>query len=850
MHEINLKGEWFLNSGDNQYNLKGYLPGCNYLDLMSAGIIEDVFYGVNEHKSVWVAEKDWEYSRKFIVNEEFFNMDYVFLKISGGDTLIDIYINNNLIGKTENAHIDYRFDIKNCIHKGENSIRLFIHSPVNYIKQKHKEDPSPVNLMGISGFPHIRKPACHFGWDWGPVLPPSGVSSEIKIICYNKGYIDDLTVKQRFITFDKVELKVLCDTVKFQPDNDNYFMSITLKDEKGEVLFQNKNILNENRTVTLINIINPNLWTVNGGKDRKTQPLYNVECHLLYKETILDEKETDIGIREIKLDTEEDKYGKQFAFIVNGTRIFAKGGNWIPADSFITRKSDEEIEYFIKSCADANMNMIRVWGGGYYESDIFYRLCDKYGILVWQDFAFACQPYPFYNTDYLNNVKNEVKSVVKRLKNHACLCLWCGNNEIESMTFSWFFKRKIIKWTKNFFYDILPKWLAEMEIDTPYWYSSPSGGEFLKKINCDNSGDTHLWHVWHGLQPFDYYHKRFTRFCSEFGFESLPSIDTVKTFAEEKDFDLFSEPLLSHQKCRSGNDKIIYYMIDNYCIPQKFSQLIYVSQLVQAESIKAAVEHWRRNAGQCNGALFWQLNDCWPVLSWASVDYYGRWKALQYYSKRFFEPVHLNMAQYKNTCLFYIINDKEVPTECLLKLELIDFNGAVEMEEEVNLQIGANACRQVMLQLDKGYYKKYKNRYYIYGTLTDKDNRVLSRNTFFFNRTGKLELNKANIKAEIIKKDNYCEMTIESDTFAKNVFLRINGMVKPFSDNFFDLKGKEKRIVTFESNMDKYEIEQNLEILCYNNITPKYTKRKEKRIKRKIGMQPINILSKILYKFM
>lgn len=852
MKEINLKGEWSLKSydhnKDNEIEIKGALPGCNYLDLMKADILADVFYGDNEYKSKWVAEKDWEYSRQFVVDEKTIDSDFVFLKISGADTLINIYINDNLVAKTQNAHINYEFNIKKYIKLGENEIRLYIYSPINYINQKQNEDKYPSNLMGISGFPHIRKPACHFGWDWGPVLPPSGVSGYIKIQAFNYGYIKDFTVNQRLITFDKAEIEVICDIVKKSANVEKYYLGVTVRDNKQNILLKKKDEIRESRSINIINIVNPELWEVNGASDRKIQPLYNIECQLICQD-IVDEKKVEIGIREIELDTSEDEFGKQFAFVVNGKRIFAKGGNWIPADSFITRKTDEEIEYFIKSCVDANMNMIRVWGGGYYESDVFYRLCDKYGILVWQDFAFACQPYPFYNQEFLQNVKNEVSSVVKRLRNHTCLCLWCGNNEIESMTFSWFFKRKVIQWTKKFFYEILPQWLQEFNVNTPYWQSSPCGGEFLKKINSDKSGDTHLWHVWHGLMPFSYYRKRYTRFCSEFGFESLPDIDTVKTFADEKDFDLFSPALLSHQKCRSGNNKIIYYMIDNYCIPKSFKELIYVSQLVQAESIKSAVEHWRRNAGRCNGALYWQLNDCWPVLSWASMDYYGRWKALQYYAKRFFNSVSISLINYKHIIIIHMINDKDKAFDGILEWSITDFDGKVFKEGSSQMNIKENSFMITLVSTERKFFKGNKNNCLVCGRLLDKNNNVVSENTLFFNKINKLELKNAVFDKEITKiQDNQYQISLTSNTFAKNVFAHIKDLIMPLSENFFDLRAGEKKTITVQS--DREIKESHIDIICYNNIIPKYTKKEEKRIKAKIAMQPVNFFSRILYKFM
>lgn len=386
--------------------------------------------------------------------------DYVFLKISGVDTLADIFINEIFVAHTENAHADYCFDIKSFLIEGKNSIRIYICSPINFVNMRQKVEKFPFSLMGISGFMHMRKPAYHFGWDWGPILPPSGITGNITIEGFSKAYIEDVEIIQQH--GDGVMLKVFTDIQCL-----NYKglkLLIKVSDPQMNIVYQEKIPINELRTAAEVEIAQPQLWFPNGFESKRTQRLYTVEVSILYLDCAVDTKEYSIGLRTITLDTKPDEYGAQFAFFVNGVRIFAKGGNWIPSDSFVTRISDEKLEYLIKSCADANMNMIRIWGGGYYESDKFYELCDKYGILVWQDFAFACQPYPLFDDDYVENVKTEVISNIKRLRHRACLALWCGNNEIESMTFSWKTNKKYVNSTEKFFYHTLPEWVEKTTV--------------------------------------------------------------------------------------------------------------------------------------------------------------------------------------------------------------------------------------------------------------------------------------------------------------------------------------------------------------------------------------------------
>ncbi len=843
LKKICLNGIWNMSQRGQEKVFSAKLPGTNYEALIESGALPDVFFGMNEKDAKWVGERDWQFSRTFYADAELLSKDYIFLKISGVDTLADIFINENSVAHTENAHADYCFDIKSLLIEGENSIRIYICSPINFVKRRQKEERFPHSMMGISGFMHMRKPAYQFGWDWGPILPPSGVSGDIFIEGFSRAYIEEVEITQQHS--DCVTLKVVTDIQCLNYKGLKLLLKVS--DSEGNIVCQERVPINELRTIAEIEIEEPQLWMPNGYNNKKIQPLYTVEVSILHLDSAIDTKEYAVGLRTIELDIQPDEYGNQFAFIVNGVRIFAKGGNWIPSDSFISQTSDEKLDYLIKSCSDANMNMIRVWGGGYYESDKFYELCDKYGILVWQDFAFACQPYPLFDEDYVENVKTEVFSNIKRLRHRASLALWCGNNEIEALSFAWRTNSKYVSGMEKFFYHTLPEWVEKLDKQTPYWYGSPSGGAFLKDINSDNRGDTHLWHVWHGLMPFTYYKKRFTRFCSEFGFESLPSFDTIKTFAEPKDFSLFSEVMLWHQKCRSGNSKMMYYMVDNYCIPEKFFELIYISQLVQAESIRHAVEHWRRNGGRCNGALYWQINDCWPVLSWSSMDYQGGWKALQYFAKRFFAPLAVSVDNDKNQISVFAVNETDTDFKGKLKWRLLGFDN--ETLADGGAEIIAESCgkAKITAKIPQMLFNKRKNSSYIVAELVDNEGNIVSSNTHYFVKTRQLKLQNANISVVAEKTENGHKLTLSSNTLAKNVMLSIEGMTQPFSDNFFDLSKDVKKEVF--CNYDGEDIKSRLTIVCYNNVTPKYARIREKMIKFIIAAKPINIASWVAYKF-
>ncbi|MDD4316333.1 MAG: glycoside hydrolase family 2 protein [Clostridia bacterium] len=842
--ELNLGGTWNMRQKGEEKVFPAKLPGTNYEALIANSIIPDVFFGTNEKDVKWVGEKDWEFSRQFDVDASLMAMDFIFLKISGVDTLADISINGQLVAHTENAHTAYCFDIKKLVKVGENSISIYICSPINYVNMAQKSERFPYSLMGISGFQHMRKPAYHFGWDWGPILPPSGITGAIMIESFSKAYIEDVEILQRH-EGGKVTLEVAANIQCLNYKGLKLLLQVA--DAGQNIVYREKIPISSLTTVTNVEIEKPELWFPNGFKDRQTQPLYTVEVSILHLDSAIDTKQYSIGLRTITLDTSSDEYGSQFAFFVNGIRFFAKGGNWIPSDSFVTRISPEKLEYLIKSCAEANMNMIRVWGGGYYESDMFYELCDRFGIMVWQDFAFACQPYPLFDTDYVENVKSEVVSNVKRLRHHASLALWCGNNEIESMTFSWKFNKKYVNSTEEFFYRVLPECLAKHDKQTAYWYGSPSGGEFLKDINSDSCGDTHLWHVWHGLMPFNYYKKRFTRFCSEFGFESMPSFDAIKTFAAEKDFSLFSDVMLSHQKCRSGNSKIMYYMVDNYCIPDKFFDLIYISQLVQAESIRHAVEHWRRHAGRCNGALYWQINDCWPVLSWSSIDYEDNWKALQYFAKRFFAPVAVSVDNEKNKVAVFAVNDSDKAFVARINWRLCSFDGTTLEEGGQDVAVESNSRAVVNAELPISLYNKQKRQSFLSAELASESGEILSQCKHYFVKTRRLKLKKADIAVDLAPAENGYKITLSSNTLVKNIMLYIEGMRAPFSDNFFDLAKGESKEIFFCADGDN--VKERLTLTPYNNVVARYSRPHEKLIKFKIAAKPINFVSRILYKF-
>ncbi|MGN0447761.1 MAG: glycosyl hydrolase 2 galactose-binding domain-containing protein [Acutalibacteraceae bacterium] len=838
MVKKSLVGQWSLCDADGKNSCNAQVPGCNYLDLMKANIIPDPFYGTNEKDCYWVAEKDWLYCKSFNLTEKDLENEKIYLYCQRLDTLCIIYVNGNEAARTENCHISYRFDIKKYLTEGENEIKLYFSSPVNYVKESYEREKTPMNSNGQNGIVVIRKPQCHFGWDWGPVLPPSGIGGEICLEFVSGGEIKALDLRQRRNPDGSFTVSVNTDCIIAEGESLTLTLlhpdgkKETVKGEKGEFV-----------------VTNPELWWTNDLSEKEEQPLYTVTATLKKGRKVLQSEKKKIGLREIRLNREKDKYGENFQFILNGVPLFIKGANYIPADSFITRFDSKKLNYLIDSVLYAKMNLIRIWGGGYYESDEFYDLCDRKGILLWQDFCFACQAYPFFNEAFLENVKAEVEFNVKRLKSHPSLALWCGNNEIETMSMGWINFPKYIKWTEKFFYDILPAWVSDLDGDTPFISGSPTGNGYMKNTDSDNIGDTHLWAVWHGLQNMKYYRKRMTRFCSEFGFESLPDIKTVKTFAEEKDYDIHSPVFSSHQKCSSGNDKMLYYIASRFVLPKKFEDLIYLSQVTQLECISDATEHWRRNKGRCNGSVYWQLNDCWSVCSWAGLDYYGNYKALHYRAKHFNAPVSVSIDDSDGKIKLYILNDKNEAQKVSLKCKIFDFNEGVKQEKTREFTVDALENKECFTLFEKQLKAHFDLKKLGIKAELYQNGKLINEKTYLFLPEKKLGLTAPKFSLTAKEVDGKIEVTVSSDRFARLVRIESDKVTLPFSENYFDiLPGESKKVtLALPENENADAVIKGLSLMCANVIERSGTDFDDAKIRAKVFFKPENMAQYFYY---
>ncbi len=618
--------------------LPAEVPGSAQTALLAENKIPDPFVADNELRVQWVAERDWEYRLLFEEHEGLQDADKVMLTFDGLDTLAEVFINGKQIGEADSMFRRYAWDVTEELVEGENEVRVLLHGPVPFIREQQVDEPLIGPTHSIPGGPHIRKAPCQFGWDWGPKLPPVGIWKEVRLEGYTAARLDDVHLRQHHDDGD-VTLSADLTVERWQDDAELKAMLI-VKAPDGETWAVDAPL--DGAAHLTLDVPNPQLWWPNGLGD---QPLYDVEVTLYADEIPCDARTFQIGLRTVELRQESDDFGTSFTFVVNGVPIFAKGANWIPADSFPSRITDAQLEHLIRSAADANMNMLRVWGGGVYEEERFYDLCDQFGILVWQDFIFSCSIYP---TDeaFFENVRQEAIENVRRLRHRASLALWCGNNEMEWGWDSWGWNRPRYQPYKDaydrMFHQLLPELVAAEDPDTAYWPSSPSSNLNFVTPNATHAGDTHNWEVWHENRPFQAYREHPSRFVSEFGFQSLPPLETVKTYAAKADWNMTSYIMEHHQRNDAGNGKIINYLTDHFRMPKDFASLVYLTQILQAEAVRTGVEFWRRSKACTSGALYWQLNDCWPVASWASLDYFGRWKALHYAARRFYEPVHLS----------------------------------------------------------------------------------------------------------------------------------------------------------------------------------------------------------------
>nr|HPR61102.1 glycoside hydrolase family 2 protein [Prolixibacteraceae bacterium] len=679
----------FAKVGTNDW-MPAKVPGTVHADLLANGKINDPHYRLNENDVQWVEDEAWEYRTRFFVDKKVLQNSRVVLHFEGLDTYAKVFLNDSLILESDNMFVGHYIDVKNSLFKGSNSLRVVFDSPVKRGMEKlikidyvipAVNEQAPYNER-TNVF--TRKAPFHYGWDWGPRLVTSGIWRNVKMLAYNEANIDDVFVQTEKIKNKTAYLNALASVYVEKAGNYDFSLKTDgsiLWEKNGVQLKKGLNVIDHNFVIE-----QAQLWWTNGLGD---QHLYPFTFVLSNDEGIVDEFYIDFGIRTLKLVQEPDEVGRSFYFELNGRPVFMKGANVIPSNTLTPSVSNETYKRLIKDAVMANMNMLRVWGGAIYENDTFYELCDKNGILVWQDFMFACALQPG-DIAHLENIKSEAEYNVKRLRNYASLAMWCGNNENLHGWHHWGWKEMYEPNVRDFmwntydtiFHHILRDAVNEFAPNTPYWSSSPTA--YVDELADRQSGDEHDWTIWFGQRPFSDFGVNVPRFVSEYGLQSFPSMHTIKEFAVEADFDINSEVMDHRQRGRmeymgpgfNGNHLINRYMEQYYNVPQKFEHFTYVSQLLQAKAYQTALESHRKNMPHCMGSLYWQLNDSWPTISWSTVDYYGRWKASHYAVQKANAPIII-APQYSNRVLkIHVVNDgRNQLNDAKLSLTFIDFDG-------------------------------------------------------------------------------------------------------------------------------------------------------------------------------
>ena len=808
----------------------------------------DPFWDMNEIPSAELARHDYTYSRTFELSDDFLAAARTELVAQGLDTLCTIAINGAELGKTDNIYRTWRLDAKPLLKEGENTIELRIKNPFPYIEERHKKEKLPSGMAIAKGAAHLRKTPCHFGWDWGPALPPAGLIGAIALESYETR-IEDIRIVQRH-SEKKVELEV---TAQMSFAEDSHIEGeIKLRTPEGEVLsYQTET--DGSRLHCRITVDNPQLWWCNG---LGAQPLYHLELSVSRNGEILDTQERQIGLRTIALDTAPDQYGAQFRFIVNGVPVFAKGANWIPADSFITRVTRTDIDFYIESARRANMNMLRVWGGGMYESEDFYDACDRNGILVWQDFIFACGAYPLYEKSFLDNVHAEVTDNVRRIRHRASLALWCGNNENEYFAKLWKKGSRIEVSNLPFYHYTLREWVRELDGVTPYWPGSPSAGGLEYKLQSRKMGqirgDSHLWQIWHGMLPIEAFRKLTTRFCSEYGMESMPSMHAIRSFTDAESPGLFDPVMQLHQKSVGGNEKMLFYLLAKYRNPVAFEDFIYLSQLVQANTVRFATDCWRRGMGLTNGALFWQFNDCWPVASWSGIDYHKQLKAVIYQARHFNKCLCLSNDYFNNRAELYVINEYPDVFSGMLEWALCDFFGNSINSGTCPVSVPAVSSARAAVLPYAGILKGHKKQDTALLVTLTRDGQVLDEKYWLLVADKNVRLPRAALEVECTQTDGIATVTLHSPAYARYVFLEAEGVTAPWSDNFFDIPAGRSATITVRlpQGMDAEELRKRLRVKTLTDVKPKNRKLMDACLRFLMVLRKGNFMTWLVFKLL
>ena len=810
------------------------VPGVVHTDLLQNKIIEDPFFRLNERGLQWIDKEDWVYETCFTLAADMMRKENMELVFEGLDTYADVYLNDECILKANNMFRRWSIPVRQYIREENNILKVYFHSPVKidvpkwdalpyqYPASNDQSENGGLFNKKISIF--ARKAGYHYGWDWGPRLVTSGIWRPVYIRAWSDLRINDVFIEQKEVGAGRA---VIAGHVELDADKDMNGVLVTITDEvTGRVLGEWQADLKRgtNRVTVDFVLHKPKLWWSNG----LGEPfLYRFRTDIIAGGELLDSKTERVGIRSLKVVHQPDKDGHTFYIELNGRPVFAKGANYIPLDNFLPRVTPENYKRTILDAAGVNMNMLRVWGGGIYENDVFYDLCDEHGIMIWQDFMFACSMYPAEGA-LLDNIHQEAVDNVKRLRNHACIALWCGNNECQDAWLGWGWKCEIERQNKEYadkiwaqyrqqYHVTLPGVVREYAPGTFYWPSSPFA--FEGEMSGTTDGDRHYWSVWHGKAPISDYDSEKSRFFSEYGFQSFPEFESVKRYAPyPEDWDIRSEVMMSHQRGGDhANGLIETYLLNEYKKPRDFRAFLYMNHVLQGDAIKTAIESHRRQMPYNMGTLFWQHNDCWPVASWASRDYYGRWKAQHYYVRKAYDDILISSVVEGDDLKVYAVSDRLENTSGQLQLQVCQFDGTVVHHWGKSVGISGNDSRVCFsAPLAKLLEGANRGTVYVRVDYTDKSGRVY-HNNYCLGKQKDMDYPKVDLQTEVRSIEGGYEVTVSADKFARAVCLSVADNESVYSDNYFDVQPKSSVQVQVRTRLSAEAFNGSLRLTCLNN---------------------------------
>jgi len=818
MIEITLHEGWSFKYEETGEWLEAKVPGCIHSDLLRQGIIKDPYYRTHSHDMKWVDRNDWEYQTTFEVSDELLNKPNIQIVFDCVDTYADIYLNGTRILQTDNYFLQWVADVKDLLREGKNTLRVQFFAAMDKGLERLQATDHPMNkiptdsdIMGglaekKNAF-FTRKPGYQFGWDWTESFVSVGLRRAVSIRAWDAIRVESVQVIQDQLEQEQAHLTARC---KFESDQAVTGMLEIRNASDGEVYANEEVHLEPGMTELKVpfTIDEPRLWWTNGLGEAHLYPLV---FHLEMEGQDSISHEERIGLRKVRLVREPDMLGDTFYFELNGVPVFAKGANYIPQDNFLDRVTDERYESLIRSAVDANMNMIRVWGGGIYEKKIFYDLCDENGILVWQDFMFGGGVMYPATEDYLDNVRKEVAYQVQRLRNHPSIALWCGNNEVYEALKHWGWKTHFNdeEWKRIWddyyllFNKTIPEVLGAYDSTRSYWPSSPLS-DWDEAASWDGfSGDLHYWEIWFLDAPFEKTNTRHGRFNSEYGFQSFPDMQMIRKFSEPQDWEILSDVMQHRQKSYVGNQQIRSYMEMYYRVPSSFEHFVYLSQVLQAYGVGKSIEIHRKHMPVCMGSLYWQLNDCWPAISWSSMDYHQSWKALHYRVQDAFEPILAVPEVQDDLVNIYVVSDHVSAEEVTLELTLLDFSGNALWKDQADFTLLPTMSRSYYTVSKEKLLGEHSESSVLLWIEVKQGEKQVAQNILYFNRPKDLDLPDADLDMQLEPMDGGTRLHLSADQLLKDVYLSLKDGDGFFSDNYFDLlPGKEKTItLTHDGNM-------------------------------------------------